>query len=139
MNQSKPKERKYCNDLISVHSIAPPLSLNGLAPWGGKRVCRASPYSPSTAGNVPFRCFLWYSLQLLAILRRCKTNKCITNQDNPSLWSLKCREYAKRAMVGFKLQSVRISENVPLKFSCYHVPARSGEQHDSCPTGGRPW
>ena len=32
--------------------------------------------------------------------------------DNPSLWSEKCRDYAKRAMVGFKLQSVRIRENV---------------------------
>ena len=40
---------------FSLHSIAHPLSLNGLAPWGSKRVCRASPYSPSTPGNVPFR------------------------------------------------------------------------------------
>jgi len=65
-------------------SIAHPLSLNGLAPWGSKRVCRASPYSPSTPGNVPFR--------------RCKTNKCIIDMDNPSLWSFKCREYAKKGM-----------------------------------------
>ena len=51
---------KKCNILISssIHSIAHPLSLNGLAPWGSKRVCRASPYSPSTPGNVPFRCRL---------------------------------------------------------------------------------
>ena len=51
------KECKYWF-LISIHSIAHPLSLNGLAPWGSKRVCRASPYSPSTPGNVPFRCRL---------------------------------------------------------------------------------
>ena len=122
--------------LISIHSTAHPLSLNGLAPWGGKRVCRASPYSPSTEGNVPFRCVTVCPVpsSSFTLLRRCKSNKCNTNMDNPSLWSEKCRDFAKRAMVGFKLQSVRI------KRECHvHVSARAGEQHNSCTTGGRPW
>ena len=37
--------------------------------------------------------------------RRCKTNKCITNQDNPSLWDSRCKEYAATKMVlGIKFE-----------------------------------
>ena len=40
------------------------------------------------------------------IVRRCKTNNCVINQDNPSLWSPKCREFAEKKLVGFKFQMI---------------------------------
>ena len=86
-SQYRPSALLQWNGTMGIEKSVPCLPLQSKHSW--KRPLQ-----------VPFA----ISFQLLTVFRRCRKNKCITDMDNPSLWSFKCEEYAKRGMVGLKFQ-----------------------------------
>ena len=86
-SQHRPSSLLQWNGTLGIEKSVPCLSLQSKHSW--KR---------------PLQVAFAISLQLLTVFRRCRKNKCITDMDNPSLWSFKCEEYAKRGMVGLQFQ-----------------------------------
>eukprot|EP00092_Neocalanus_flemingeri_P085849 GFUD01108081.1.p1 GENE.GFUD01108081.1~~GFUD01108081.1.p1 ORF type:complete len:485 (+),score=107.24 GFUD01108081.1:73-1455(+) len=67
--------------ITAFGSIAHPLTLNGLAPFGGKRICRSNEFSPENN-----------------IFKKCRYNRCLRDVDNPSLNNSMCKRFQEKSM-----------------------------------------